>query len=156
MSCARSSRPTLKNLPEAAFNLCRNASSLTSTYDLRASFHQLVKNHTLPVSLDSLRSLPLFRSTVLLFIYFVIEGLPGAVSTCAICARPDGSMRFICFDGLRLSFKMRNRTGFQRISMKLMPIPRASLMAQLISDASEARALASVLSIATTEHETAR
>lgn len=141
---------------EAAVNLCRNASSLTSTYDLRSSFHQLSKEHTLPLSIDNLRSLPLFRSTVLLYIYLVIQGLPGAVSTCAICARPDGSMRFICFDGLQLGFKMRYRTGFERISIKLMPIQRASIIAQIISDASVARALGSVVSVSTTEHESAR
>lgn len=33
---------------EAAVNLCRNASSLTSTYDLRSSFHQLSKSTPSP------------------------------------------------------------------------------------------------------------
>lgn len=141
---------------EAAVNLCRNASSLTSTYDLRASFQQLSKKHMLPLSLPLLRSLPLFRSAVLLYIYLVIQGLNPAVSTCAVCAREDGSLPFICFDGLLLGFKQRYRTAFESISIKLSPIKRATVMVHTISDAAVARALGSVPSVSTTEHDTAR
>lgn len=109
---------------EAAAHLCRNASSLTSTNDLRASFHLLSKQHTLLLSVDNLRSLPLFRSTVLLHIYLVVQDLPGVVNRCAVCARPDGSMRYICFVGLQLGFKMRYRNGFERTSVELVPIQR--------------------------------
>lgn len=141
---------------EAAVNLCRNASSLTSTYDLLACFHELFQHHTLPLSFSRLRYLPLFRSTVLLSIYLVIQGLPGDVSTCAVCARADGSLRFICFDGLQLCFKLRYGSAFEHIAVKLKPIHRASIMAQTFSDAAVARSLGSVLSVASTEHETAR
>lgn len=154
--CSQYTAYTEVFLFEAAVNLARNASSLTSTYDLRAAFHQLSKEHTLPASLDRLRSLPLFRSTVLLYIYLVIQGLPSALSTCAVCARADGSLRFICFDGLQLGFKLRYRTPFKRIAIKLSPIHRATIMAQMISDSAVARALGSVLSVATTDHEAVR
>lgn len=154
--CSQYTAYTEVFLFEAAVNLCRNASFITSTYDLRASFHQLSQHHTLPLSLDHLRSLPLFRSTVLLFVYLVIQGLPAALSTCAICARADGSLPVICFDGLQLGFNLRYRTAFERITVKLMPIPRASIMAQLISDSAVARALGSVLTVATSEHQTVR
>lgn len=140
----------------AAVNLCRNASSFTSSYDLRSSFHQASKENTFPSSIENLRSLPLFRSSVLLYIYLVIQGLPGEVSTCGLCALPDGGMRFICSDGLHLGFKTWYRTGFERISIKLVLIQRAFIMAQIITDASVARALGSVVSVATTEHENAR
>lgn len=154
--CSQFTAYTEVFLFEAAVNLCRNASSLTSTYDLRAAFHQLSQEHTLPLSLDRLRSLPLFRSTVLLYIYLVIKGLPAALSTCAVCTRADGSLHTVCFDGLQLGFKLRYRTEFARISVKLDPVKRASIMAQMVSDSAVARALGSVISVATTEHESVR
>eukprot|EP00168_Porphyra_purpurea_P009753 TRINITY_DN2392_c0_g1_i7.p1 TRINITY_DN2392_c0_g1~~TRINITY_DN2392_c0_g1_i7.p1 ORF type:complete len:541 (+),score=79.17 TRINITY_DN2392_c0_g1_i7:2286-3908(+) len=115
-----------------------------------------MRNDTYPQSLESLRSLPLFRTASLLYIYLVIEGLPLAVSTCARCTRPDAGLRFICFDGLQLGFKIRYKTAMQRVTLKLRPIKRASIMALLVSDSAVARALGSVLSTATTEHEAIR
>jgi len=141
---------------ESTINLCRNGSSLTAMWELRTSFHQLMKKDTYPASLDALRSLPLFRTAALLYIYLVIEGLPLAVSTCARCTRPDGSLQFICFDGLQLGFKIRYKTPLKRVSLKLRPIKRASVMALTVSDTAVARALGSVLSVATTEHEAIR
>lgn len=51
---------------EAAVSLCRNASSWTSTFELRTALHQMSKEHTAPLSVDRLRSLPGFLITMLL------------------------------------------------------------------------------------------
>lgn len=141
---------------ESTINLCGNASSLSATWELRSAFHQLMKAYTYPQSLDNLRSLPLFRTASLLYIYLVIEGLPLAVSTCARCTRPDGSLQFICFDGLQLGFKLRYKMPMKRVALKLRPIKRASVMALLITDSAVARALGSVMTSATTQHDAIR
>ncbi|OSX73408.1 hypothetical protein BU14_0350s0001 [Porphyra umbilicalis] len=140
---------------ECTINLCRNASSLTATYDLRSAFHELMREHAYPLTLTKLRSLPLFRFAALLYIYLVLDELPLAVSTCAVCTRADGSLQFICFDGLQVGFKVRYQTPFTTISVKLCPINRASIQALLVSDTAVGRALGSVLSSATSRHETA-
>lgn len=141
---------------ETAVNLCRNASSLTSTFDLREAYHQLSREHSVPLSLEGLRSLPVFRTTMLLYIYLVIVDLPLAVSTCAVCARADGSLRVICLDGLQMGFKLRFRTPFSRVSVKLRPIARASIIAHVISDKAVSRALGSVLTAGRVDHEAIR
>jgi len=140
---------------ECNVNLCRNASSLTSTFNLRSAFHQLMNEHLYPHTLPNLRSLPLFRFASLLYIYLVLDGLPLAVSTCATCIRADGSLRFICFDGLQIGFKVRYQTPFSSIRIKLSPIHRASVQALMVSDSAVGRALGSIISTATTAHETA-
>eukprot|EP00168_Porphyra_purpurea_P012257 TRINITY_DN3209_c0_g1_i1.p1 TRINITY_DN3209_c0_g1~~TRINITY_DN3209_c0_g1_i1.p1 ORF type:complete len:589 (+),score=117.64 TRINITY_DN3209_c0_g1_i1:680-2446(+) len=141
---------------ERTINLCRNSSSLSAAWELRSAFHQLLVATTYPQSVNALRSLPLFRSAALLYIYLVIEGLPLAVSTCAVCARLDGSLQFVCLDGLQLGFRMRYKIGMKRVSLKLRPIKRASVMALMVSDSAVARALGSVVSVAIPEHESVR
>lgn len=115
---------------EAAVNLCRNACSRTFTYDLRACFHQPSRRHTLPLYFSHVHYLSLFRSKVLLSIYRVMQGHPGDLSTCAVCARAHGSLRFIHFDGIGICFKLRCGSAFERIALKLKPIHSASIMAQ--------------------------
>lgn len=139
---------------ETCVNLCRNGSSITATFDLRAAFHQLSKRHSYPRSLDELRTLPGFRGAILRYIYLVIIGLPKAVSTCATCMRSDGSILYLCFDGLQLGFKIRFRTPFHRVVVNLRPVLRASIMCNLITDSALARVLGSVFSVARTDHET--
>lgn len=153
--CSQFTAYTEVFLFEAGVNLCRISSFITSIYDLHACFHQLSKHHSLPLSLSRLRSLRLFRSTVLLYIYLFQE-IAGEVSTCAVCARADGSLLFVCFEGLQLGFKLRHRSAFERIAGKRKPIRRASIMAQTASDVAVAKALGSILSVATIEHENAR
>lgn len=85
---------------ECTVNLCRNTSSSTATYDLRRAFHQRVRDDTYPLTMENLRSLPRFRFAALLCIYLVLDDLPLAVSTCAVCTQPDGSLQYIGFDGL--------------------------------------------------------
>jgi len=62
-------------------HLCRNASFLTATHDLRRAFHQLIGDNAYPLTMANLRSLPLFRFAALLYIYFVLDDLPLVVST---------------------------------------------------------------------------
>lgn len=139
---------------ETCINLCRNGASLTATYDLRAAFHQLSKRHTYPRSLDDLRTTPGFRNAILSYIYLVIIGLPKAVSTCATCRCADGSMLYLCFDGLQMGFNIRFRSPFHRVAVNVRPVLRASIMCNLITDAALARALGSVFVVARTDHET--
>lgn len=93
---------------------------------------------------------------MLLYIYLVIVDLPLAVSTCAVCARADGSLRVICLDGLQMGFKLRFRTPFSRVSVKLRPIARASIIAHVISDKAVSRALGSVLTAGRVDHAAIR
>lgn len=60
----------------------------------------------------------------MLKIYLVIQGLPNAVSTCAMCTPADGSVQFIRFDGLQLGFKLRYRTALTRVAAQLKSINR--------------------------------
>jgi len=151
--CSQFTAYTEYFLFECTINLCRNASSLTSTFNLRSAFHQLLREHLYPHTHPNLRSLPLFRFAALLYIYLVLDDLPLAVSTCAVCTRPDGSLQFICFDGLQVGFKVRYQTPFSSISIKLSPIHRASIQALMVSDTAVGRALGSILSSATTAHD---
>jgi len=154
--CSQESAYTEVFMFQTTVNLCRNASSLTATSDLRKAYHQLLKSSLYPASLDTLRSLPRFRTAALLYIYLVVDGLPLAVSTCARCTRADGSLQFICFDGLQLGFKTRFKIPFKRVSLKLRPIKRASIMALMVSDTAVGRALGEILSTSTAKQDAIR
>lgn len=114
-------------------------------------FHKLRKKHKYPLSLGGLRSIPRFHTAILNHIYLVIMELLKAVSTCAVCAREDGSQPYICFYGLLLGFKLRLRTSLHRVAVHLRPVPWAS---KLATDAALDRALESSITVARTDHGT--
>lgn len=137
---------------EVGMALCLNGANIASTHGLRECFHQMSVRHILPRSQMPLRTLRGFRAVVLLYLELVVKGLPHALSTCRRCRRPDGSMRTICFDGLQLGFRVRFALGLLRAAVRLQAIPRASIMAHCVTNSAVAKALGSIMSVATTDH----
>lgn len=68
-------------------------------------------------------------------------------------SRLDGSLQYICFDGLQVGLRVRYQTPFTQISIKLSPINRASIQALTLSNKVVGRAPGSVLSSASSSHE---
>lgn len=136
---------------ELAVNLSRNGSSLRSSADLRCGFSELSAPFKYRSPSGRLRSLTTLRKALVTYLELAIKGLPRDVSTCRTCARPDGSLAVVCFDGLQLGYKVKYKKAFVRPAVRTGAIPRASVYAHVVRDLSTAKALGSILKVSKSE-----
>lgn len=131
---------------ETAVNLSRNGCSLRSSTYLRAAYRELSEDHVFTEATDALGSVNTLRKGIVLYLSLVINGLPAAATRCDKCVRPDGSYSIICFDGLQLGYRLKFMVPFQRSSVSVSPIARASVHAHAVQDEALAKALGGVMS----------
>lgn len=134
-----------------AAGLVANGSCMSATVQLRQHVIELSGTERLPLKANAVRTLPIVRQALMLYLELVVEGLPVSVFSCSSCVQPGGSYKSLSFDGLYMGIRAKHRRELKRIRLPVGMVRGAVAVASLVKDGAIVIALARVLRQATAD-----